>query len=463
MKRSLVRSAAAGALALALAGPLGAQQDGRPFARARLAPGRTVTVGQALRITVEVLVPSYFTGGPRFATLDVPDALTLFEDRGTNFTERVGRATFAAQSRSYVIYPQRPGSFRVDGISVTVPYFDDDAGRTTATVAPPPISFEAVLPPEAEGLPYFISTTRLALTARYDPVPDTIHVGDAFTRTITATVNDALAMVVPPMGVDSIPGMAVYADPPLVEDRGGERGERIVGTRSEAATFVALVEGEYEIPGVELQWWDVDASRMRTAAVAPVTFVVLPATVESPFALAVDSAGAEAGSGETSARVDLLGLLRRYGLWLLGFVALVWINVRIWRRHGARWMREWEAAKIAKAESEKAYFDRFRAAARSGDPGASLRALTAWYDRARSASDSAAVSDWVAAAGDAGLAEAYEALLAQRYRAGAVTGAVSGWDPGALLEAVTRVRKRVVMHSLDRSIAALPPLNPRAS
>ncbi len=56
--------------------------------------------------------------------------------------------------------------------------------------------------------------------ATYDPVPDTIRVGDAFTRTITATVDDALATVVPPMGADSISGMAVYADP-LVDDRGG--------------------------------------------------------------------------------------------------------------------------------------------------------------------------------------------------------------------------------------------------
>ena len=37
---------------------------------------------------VEVLVPSYFTGRPRFSTLDVPDALTLFEDRGTDFSEQ---------------------------------------------------------------------------------------------------------------------------------------------------------------------------------------------------------------------------------------------------------------------------------------------------------------------------------------------------------------------------------------
>lgn len=458
MRLSRVRSAGVGALALALAAPLGAQEDGRPFARASLTPGRTVTVGQPLRIRVEVLVPSYFTGGPRFSTLDVPDALTLFDDRGTNFTERVGRVTFAAQSRSYVVYPQRPGAYRVDGISVTVPYFSDEAGRTTATVAPPPLVFDAVLPPEAEGLPYFISTSRLSLTATYDPRPDTLHVGDAFTRTVTATVDDALAMVVPPIGVDSVPGLEAYADPPLVDEQGGERGARVVGTRTEKITFVASEAGDYEVPGVELLWWDVNGSRLRTARVDPVRFVVLPAAAESPFALAADSA--EAAPAGSPARIDLLGMLRRYGLPLLGLIAVIWMGARLWRRHGARWVREWQAARAAKAESEQAYFDRFRAAVRSGDPAAALASLTAWYDRARSAGDSAAVSDWIAATGDVELARSYATLLAVRYRADA---AGVTWDANGLEQAATRARTLAMTRARDVSATVLPPLNPKAS
>jgi hypothetical protein len=262
------------------------------------------------------------------------------------------------------------------------------------------------------------------------------------------------------MGADSIAGLAVYADPPLVDDQGGERGERIVGTRSEAVTFVALAEGEYEVPGVELRWWDVNAGRMRTAVVGPETFVVLPAIAASPFALAVDSAESEATSAEASPRIDLVGILRRYGIWVLGLVAVVWVGVRIWRRHGARWIRAWRAARAARAESEPAYFDRFREAARGGDPVASLRALTAWYDRARSASDSAAVSDWIVATGDVQLARSYEGLLAVRYRDDT---ADATWDADGLVQAVARARKRAMKRLRSVSATALPPLNPRTS
>jgi hypothetical protein len=91
---------------------------------------------------------------------------------------------------------------------------------------------------------------------------------------------------------------------------------------------------------------------------------------------------------------------------------------------------------------------------------ASLRALTAWYDRARSASDSAAVSDWIVATGDVQLARSYEGLLAVRYRDDT---ADATWDADGLVQAVARARKRAMKRLRSVSATALPPLNPRTS
>ena len=64
-----------------------------PRARVSLDPGSVVTVGQPLTVRVQVLVPSFFAGAPAFPELEVDDAITIFVDRGTNFTERTaGRA-----------------------------------------------------------------------------------------------------------------------------------------------------------------------------------------------------------------------------------------------------------------------------------------------------------------------------------------------------------------------------------
>ena len=81
--------------------PIAAQEtEGlKPFARARLKPDSMVTVGQPISVIVEVLVPSWFTGAPMFPDLDVHDAITIFTDQGSNFTERIEGQTWAGQSR----------------------------------------------------------------------------------------------------------------------------------------------------------------------------------------------------------------------------------------------------------------------------------------------------------------------------------------------------------------------------
>ncbi len=136
-------------------GPPAAQAQA-PRARVSLLPGAVVTVGQPITIRVQVLVPSFFAGAPAFPELDVEDAITIFVDRGTNFTEREGGATWAGQDRSYTVYPQRAGAFEVGEIVVEVRY-RGDAGLVTATATSPPVRFEARIPAEAAGLDYFIA------------------------------------------------------------------------------------------------------------------------------------------------------------------------------------------------------------------------------------------------------------------------------------------------------------------
>lgn len=275
-------------LVLAVPARAVAQDDQEPRARARVEVDGPVTVGQRVRIVVEVLVPSYFTGAPQFPELDIANALTLFVPRGTNFTEREGRTTWAGQSRSYTVYPQRPGTYEVGEIPIDVSYFAAGRGRITTRVSAEAVTFTAEVPPEAEGLGYFIATTDLVMEQSLDPSPDTLRVGEAFTRQVTVTVQDALAMVIPPLGLDAPEGLSAYPEPPVVADEGGERGTAISGTRIETVTYVAREVGTYELPAVEVSWWDVEAEELRRETAPALTFEVVPGEARVEFSLGDD-------------------------------------------------------------------------------------------------------------------------------------------------------------------------------
>ncbi len=434
-----MRGALLAALAVAMAPSTAYTQA--PRARADLLPGSVVTVGQPLTVRVQVLVPSFFAGAPAFPELDVEDAITIFVDRGTNFTEREGAVTWAGQDRSYTVYPQRAGSFEIAEIAVEVRY-RGDAGLVTATAALPPIRFEARIPPEAAGLDYFIAAGDLTLEESFDVRPDTIRVGDAFSRTFTVTVRDALSIVIPPFETDSVPGLAVYPAPPRVEDSEGERGAAIIGTRTESVSYVAQVEGVYVLPAVGLSWWDVGAERLRDAGVPEVRFVVVAnPDLVNELGLPPDSVVAGAAVEGTRGRFSMADFVRRWGPVLVAVVLLTGLAVRIARRHGPRWTARLEEAQRARAESERTYFRAFHAAARAGDPRATANALMAWLDRTDQGPGAATFRRFASDADDPELDRRGRALGNSLYGRRA-NGEASPWCADTFYASVAKARKK---------------------
>ena len=81
-----------------------AQDEPAPIARASVAPGGAVVVGQPVTVGIEVLVPTFFRGAPAYDDIELEGAISFFNERGTNFTERIEGQTWAGQRRSYTIY-----------------------------------------------------------------------------------------------------------------------------------------------------------------------------------------------------------------------------------------------------------------------------------------------------------------------------------------------------------------------
>ena len=453
-------------LCLGVAGsPAHAQEGTAPFARVALDPGEVVTVGQPLTLRLEILAPSFFTGAPHFPDVSLPDALVLFVPRGSNFSERIDGTTWAGQRRSYIVYPQRPGSFEISEIPIQVRYSEPNTrDRVTGTASPPPVSFEAVLPPEAEGLDYFISAFGLELEETLDPPPDTLLVGEAVTRTVTATVSGALSMVIPPMVEDTPFGLTAYPALPQVSDEDGGGIETTVGQRVESVTYVAEQEGDHTLPGVVLQWWDVKAQELRTASVPSVEVHVAPnpdLVPEIPLpedsTVVADAVGGETGPGRPSFR----DLLRRWGvplaLVLLGMIILGWTQ----RRFGGVLADRIAAARSRWAESEARSFQLVRKAARSGDARATARQLMKWIDRWTAGGRQATAAESLGAEADPEVRQQLLALDAALYGSKA-DGSEVRWSGKDFAKTVARARRRRGHTSSRRQSARrLRPLNPR--
>ncbi len=78
---------------------------------------------------------------------------------------------------------------------------------------------------------------------------------------VTRRAADISAMLLPPLPVFRMEGMAAYPDAPRVKDR-SNRGA-LTGERQDSITWVAEKAGEYRWPAIRFQWWDPDRKKLE--------------------------------------------------------------------------------------------------------------------------------------------------------------------------------------------------------
>jgi hypothetical protein len=450
--KRIARSAIACAILHAIAVRTAVCQP-KPFVRVGLGP-KTVTVGQPVTLTVDVFVPTWFTSAPRFPQIDVKDAMVMFlEQGGENLNETVGDQSYAGQRRQYLVYPQRPGDYEIPPFEVKVRYAIDAKPSPRTPVSGRGGRFSATIPAAAAGLGYFLATPSFKMTESTDRPLDGLKVGDSFTRTITMTASDAFAIMLPPVEFAPGDGFAVYPAKPVVSDSGGERDVQRVAQRVESATYVLRREGDYDLPEIQISWWDTFARQVRREA--------LPATrlhvAASPALAAEIPLPPDPEEAPPPGRFQAVGgAVRRYGPFVLGLVALGALALRL-SRSRIEALRARRAARQREREaSEAAARERLEQAARSGRAGELLAATYRWLDR-RPSGGSAARLDVLAEKGaDPALASLADEVVRTVLAGGDSIPADSARRFVSGLEAAAHRQAR-----RPSPPGALGPLNPR--
>lgn len=254
-------------------------QAAEPILRVGQLPSPALA-GERLALDVAVLVPGWFT-----APLDLPDSLTadgvsvrLAEHASINLNESIGGISYAGLQRRYEVVTQRAGTFTLPAFKLQLTWSDGTLSEVRQLTIPAR-QFTVVLPAGMEKLGYFIATPRFTLEQRLDRVLTGLRVGDAFTRTVIEQAQDVAAMTLPALQSAGMDGVAIYQEPAELSDRPGERGALDLATRLQRITYVMQAAGHFELPGIELRWFDVSARRVRRASVPALQFDVAPSAL----------------------------------------------------------------------------------------------------------------------------------------------------------------------------------------
>ncbi|MEM1402901.1 MAG: BatD family protein [Pseudomonadota bacterium] len=148
----------------------------------------------------------------------------------------------------------------------------------------------AVLPrptnyPKGTWLP----ASRLTIEEQWSAPLQELRIGDSVTRTVTVTGDGLMGAQLPPFEGGDLGALRAYPDQPVINSVNGERG--VTGIRTDSVALVAVAEGEYEVPAVEIPWWDTETDSLQIARLPARRLTVLPAINAAPeVATRVDAA-----------------------------------------------------------------------------------------------------------------------------------------------------------------------------
>jgi BatD DUF11 like domain len=420
-----------------------------PVIRAHLEPTTNIMVGQPVRLVVSIYVPNYFTGAPDFPEFEVDNAIVVLpQDRPVHSNTQIDNTTYFGITQTYVIYPQQAGDYHVPPAKFSVPYAIAPPKSTTVEVTLPPLRFHADVPAVARDLPYFLPTTQLTMKQTWSRSLTGLRAGDTVIRTITTTAAKMQAMLIPPLELEQSDGIRIYSSEPTVRDQKTPRGEFIYGQRVQAAKYFVEKPGDYTLPSLELQWWNLTTHKLVTAVLPPTKFTA----VENPGYKAELPPPVEAPANAPMPHANWWSHRRTLALRFVWIASLGVFLFFLWKLGHRLYPRMVDRIEERKA-SEPLQFRRLTHAANSNDAKQTYVLLLAWLVHVHPGFSLDAV---IQAAHDGKLANEIDALGKALYSR---DGSSTAWT-GSGLAARLNILRRNLNFRLEQKPDSLAMLNP---
>ncbi|WP_439106061.1 hypothetical protein [Congregibacter sp.] len=225
-------------------------------------------------LVVEIATARWFSRGTQVSDFRIPGAVVRpVSNFADNSSRRIDGDTWSVQRWRFRVFPQEAGLLELPSLQVfaSVNTAEHGAVEGEFTLTTTPVQIVAT-PGVDESLPW-IATSSLTIDESWEGLRDNYIPGDAITRTRHFTVQEAPGMMIEASEIADIDGLSLYQAPAEVADQ-SNRGT-LLGTRKETLIVTFESPGNYQLPGLEYQWFDTQKNSVETISLPAIDLEVV--------------------------------------------------------------------------------------------------------------------------------------------------------------------------------------------
>jgi hypothetical protein len=447
---------------------------------------KSVYVQQQIIYTVRLLINTNISSSSALSPPQIKSGNATIEQLGKDaqYTKQRQGVNWQVVERRYAVTPQQSGLLEFEPIhfegqqvqqAPQQPGGRFDPFNMFSTMLGPvlhlfsdAVSVEVKPQPPGFSGSLWLPANKVTIEGGLSLPRDQLKTGEPATLTVTIAAAGLRAeqLTAPQIAFPS--GLKAYPDAPLRRDEVAKEGVR--GVLAQKIAVVPTRAGSYEIPAVEIPWWNVDSDKMEIARLAPIEVTASGAAVAADASPQARSSApqqqpaAAPRSGESTQSKPAGGLWKGAALalallWLLTIAALLWWFFKV-RGRGRRAPAEvdppalFENLEAAVTGHDRTLRRKVMQAARSNDPHESRDALLKW---GASQFPDAGIHSL------SGLVEVLDGELAaevQQLNLSLYSSDMHEWSGAGLAESIHKWRKtNAEMRGQDQQELQLPPLH----
>ena len=434
-----------------------ATQGGTVFLEAELTPQQAYLQSQlvyTVRLLRSVNLRSASLSEPKFSGVEAMIE-KLGDDR--NFETLRNGVRYVVVERSFAIFPQQSGSLTVEPTVFQGQIIDGSRFNFNETLRSKRVTSESfsvdVQPIPAAAKRPWLPSRELRLVEEWPQDPPRFRVGEPLTRTITLTASGIAAAQLPGLAGPPADGLKQYTDQPLLKNQ--TRADGLTGIRQEKIALLPSRPGRFELPAIEIPWWNTETGRQQFARI-PARSIEVSAAVDAQPAPPPLPVEADPSSISDSQPLEIVQQRRAAGFWpwLSVMLVLGWlVTAFLWWRQRHKPETELRSSP-RKPDKPNEVLREFKRACRHNDAGAckiALLKLAKNHWQERPPTSLGAIANCVAPAFADTIDELNRALYGQE---------TVDWDGGRLLREVEHWLKSDPLTTAAQS-SPIQPLHPQ--